>query len=134
MALTGKELSENKAWLQNQGFSVEILYQDRPMAQWYKPDGSGGYVALPSKLPSDEYHFRRYKSRGWVLNPPEIVVAAPEVPKVETHFHRFAKPMGSPCAFDGCEEVRTEAFGSVETGVTMTEPEYTEEESVIAGQ
>jgi hypothetical protein len=116
MPFTGNELAENKAWLRNQGMSVEMLYRGARRAMWYRPDGKGGYIPLGNPLPTDEYHMRRYRKRGWVLNPPAEVMADPEdieEATVENHFHRFDKEIGSPCKFEGCLEVRTKMFGEI---------------------
>ena len=121
---TGPELREERQWLAQQGFSWSFLQNNRDKATWYKPDGT----ALPN-LPTDPYHMRRYRARGWTLVAPdspvipqdavdqlqEQVAAAvglldKDAPEVRQHQHSFNRAMGSSCRTEGCTTVRTREY------------------------
>jgi len=124
---TGQELREERQWLATQGFSWTFLQNNRDKATWYKPDGT----ALPN-LPTDPYHMKRYRARGWTLVPPELpdipqdaaeqlqeqVTAAAELLDTDDvgaasaapHQHSFKRAMGSPCRTKGCTVVRTREY------------------------
>ena len=124
---TGTELREERQWLAQQGFSWTFLQNNRDKATWYKPGGT----ALPN-LPTDPYHMRRYRARGWTLVAPdspvipqdavaqlqEQVAAAAELldtgdkgaAEATPHQHTFNRAMGSPCRTEGCTSVRTREY------------------------
>ena len=124
---TGQELREERQWLAAQGFSWSLLQNNRDKATWYKPDGT----SIPN-LPTDPYHMKRYRARGWTLVPPELpdipqdaveqlqeqVTAAAELldtgdvgaAEVAPHQHSFKRAMGSPCRTKGCAVLRTREY------------------------
>ena len=124
---TGQELREERQWLATQGFSWSFLQNNRDKATWYKPDGT----SIPN-LPTDPYHMRRYRSRGWTLVPPDApavpqgaldqleaqVAAAAELldtgdegaASVAPHQHTYNRAMGSPCRTEGCTAVRAREY------------------------
>jgi len=121
---TGQELREERQWLATQGFSWSFLQNNRDKATWYKPDGT----SIPN-LPTDPYHMKRYRARGWTLVPPELrdipqdaveqlqeqVAAAAELldegaAEVAPHQHTYNRAMGSPCRTEGCTAVRTREY------------------------
>mgnify|MGYP001611306533 FL=1 len=58
-----------RARLEKDGYVVQI---DKWPARltYYKPDGSGGWEALPN-LPADPMSMKLYLDRGFILNPPK---------------------------------------------------------------
>ena len=124
---TGQELREERQWLAAQGFSWSLLQNNRDKATWYKPDGT----SIPN-LPTDPYHMKRYRARGWTLVPPELpdipqdaveqlqeqVTAAAELLDTDDvgaasaapHQNSFKRAMGSPCRTKGCAVVRTREY------------------------
>ena len=47
------------------GIATVPFHHPRPMAQWFKADGT----PLSNKLPADPYHIRVYEGKGWSLFP-----------------------------------------------------------------
>ena len=125
---TGLELREERQWLAQQGFSWSFIQNNLEKATWYKPDGT----ALPN-LPTDPYHMRRYRARGWTLVSPESPVIPQDAvdqlqeqvaaavglldtdegaTSVAPHHHTFNRATGSPCRTEGCAAVRTREYES----------------------
>jgi len=65
MTLTAPERQDSKAWIQAQGYAMEIIDNPTARVQWYRADGT----ALPNLLPADGYHMRRFRAKGWRLTP-----------------------------------------------------------------
>lgn len=116
-----QELQDRKQWIEGQGASIDIFYEDpAPRLQWYLPDGT----PVVNLLRTDPYHLAKYRQKGWTLKPPggdeqtgqlvEFQAPAEEssvaVAEVEEHRHRFGKTVGSVCKIRGCDIVRTKPY------------------------
>ena len=62
---TGLEIIADQAWVESQGYKLEILAQDHARADWYRPDG----LCIP-QLPVDGYSRNLYRGKGWSLQRP----------------------------------------------------------------
>lgn len=80
-------LQEERKTLQAEGLDSGMLMTVRPKVQWYRADGT----PLGTLLPTDDYHYQRFKAKGWTLIPPSdtpfldaIEAPAPEGATEET--------------------------------------------------
>lgn len=63
MTLTAPERTETKRWLDQQGYKMDVIDNHTEKVQWYKADGT----LLAGLLPSDPYHMKLYRAKGWRL-------------------------------------------------------------------
>jgi len=89
--MTGRQLADERINMQGQGWAVES--QNRSVGQkvyYRKPDG----IIIPIKLPYDEYHWPRYRNRGFVPVSDDVAVAELARPAVPlTHIGDQTEPV-----------------------------------------
>ena len=66
--------------MQAEGFDSGMTLNILPKQQWYKADGT----PVSGLLPADDYHYARFKAKGWTLIPP--AAQADPLPDVSTAF------------------------------------------------
>jgi hypothetical protein len=68
----GRTRQAEREQLQAEGIASGNIREMQPRAVWYKPDGSRVWPEGKTG-PSDSYHERRFRARGWTLAPPETI-------------------------------------------------------------
>jgi hypothetical protein len=123
-----KALQDAKPELERVGENVTIVYNaNAPVLQWWRFDDiQNRWVEVANKRKTDPYHRQKFLEKGWRLSPPEDQVPVPAPAPIRRMQRGAEGYLPRPR--------ESEVSRYVETGVTMTEPESAEEESVIAGQ
>ena len=58
-------LKQRQNQLTQAGVKATLSFSSRPVAQWYKPDGT----PLPNLLPADPHHIEAFERKGLTLMP-----------------------------------------------------------------
>ena len=72
VAKTGVVLQEERRTLQAEGFESGLDIETANKKQWYRADGT----PLGGLLPVDDYHYKRFKAKGWTLTSPVVSTTA----------------------------------------------------------
>ena len=135
---TGQQIQVDESWVEEQGYQVTTLDQERQREDWYRPDG----LKIP-QLPVDPYHRGVYRAKGWSLKPPtfaqvtawkaehpaaavvekvaplsvelqrelaEVTKTPPPVPPRHMHVYQTVE-IGAACLVLGCVAVRLMSQG-----------------------